>query len=87
MTTHFDRADGERLAVLETHVEEIQKKQEAMLEEMRAGFTAQAKAIKSIETDLTRYRGIFGGVAFLVAAIVTAFNMIVGWLRGGGGGS
>lgn len=41
---------------------------------------ALSKVVASIQADLVKYRGFIGGVSFVVACAMTAWNMLKDWI-------
>lgn len=58
--------DGERLAVLETKVEEMQDQVPQILDEL-----------KSLRETMTKYKGFLGGIMFTLSAVGTAIGAIL----------
>jgi hypothetical protein len=67
---------GERIAVLET---QMQNQQES-LDAMQSSMAAIAKAQQEMLTELTRYRTIWGVVTMLVTALFAVVGFAKDWL-------
>ncbi len=65
MTDH-----GERLAVLESRIERVEKSQFAIMEKL-----------EKIDKQLTSYHGFLGGVVFLVTGIGVGWNLLGTWIK------
>ncbi len=65
MTDH-----GERLAVLEAKMTAVERSQNEIMEKLNA-----------IQTQITRYHGFLGGVAFLVTGIGVGWNLLGAWIK------
>ena len=61
---------GERLAVLESRIERVERSQNAIMEKL-----------EKIDNQLTRYHGSLGGVAFLIAGIAVGWNLLGNWIK------
>ena len=61
---------GERLAVLESRIEHVERSQSAIMEKL-----------DKIDNQLTRYHGFLGGVAFLVTGIGVGWNLLGAWIK------
>lgn len=61
----------ERVAVLETRVEDSLVLQGRILSEL-----------KGIHGELTKYKGFIGGVLFVISGIITLLLLLKGWLFG-----
>ncbi len=60
---------GERVAALEARVDSVEETQQQILSEVRA-----------IHEEMTKYKGMVGGMAFLVTCLVTAFSLAKDWI-------
>jgi hypothetical protein len=55
---------GERVAVLEATITDIKKDQAIIL-----------AAVQGIEHNMAKYKGVLGGVTFVLSAVVTFFSL------------
>lgn len=61
---------GERLAVLEAKMTAVERSQAEIMEKLTA-----------IQTQITRYHGFIGGVAFLVTGIGVFWSLLGDWIK------
>ena len=61
---------GERLAVLESRIDHIEVSQSEIMEKLN-----------KIDSQLTRYHGFLGGVAFLVTGIGVGWDLLGTWIK------
>jgi hypothetical protein len=59
-----DTRTNERIAVLESTIADIKSDQEMIL-----------RAVQGIEQSMAKYKGVLGGVTFILSAIVTFFSL------------
>lgn len=60
---------GERIASLETEMETVKAQNVAILGKLDA-----------IQSEMSRYKGFLGGVAFLVSGAMVVLTFLKGWL-------
>ncbi len=54
-----------------------------VLEEIKGDVKELRKEQVAIKTELTKYKGFIGGIAFMVATISTALSAALTFLKGG----
>lgn len=75
MTAHHERRVGsmtdhhERLAVIETKVEDLEENHAELL-----------KLMHEIKDEMTRYKGFLGGVAFIASGIGIFLTLFKDWI-------
>lgn len=75
MTDHYERRlinmtdHHERLAVIETKVEDLEDNHKELL-----------KLMHEIKDEMTRYKGFLGGVAFIASGIMICLTLAKDWI-------
>lgn len=59
----------ERIAVLEAEVKELKKEQDKILD-----------CVQNIHSEMVRYKGFLGGIAFLTSGVVVFITLFKDWL-------
>lgn len=59
----------ERIAVLEAEVKELKKEQDKIL-----------ACVQNIHSEMVRYKGFLGGIAFLTSGVVVFITLFKDWL-------
>jgi uncharacterized membrane protein YjjP (DUF1212 family) len=62
-------SDLERLAIVETKVENLEDQHKELL-----------KLLHEIKDEMTRYKGFLGGIAFLVSCLAVAVSIFKDWI-------
>jgi hypothetical protein len=60
---------NERLAVIETKVEDLEQNHKELL-----------KLMHEIKDEMTRYKGFLGGIAFLASGVMICLTLAKDWL-------
>lgn len=61
---------GERVAVLESTITDIKSDQDKIL-----------FALADIKSDMSRYKGMLGGIVLVISAIAACFEIFGGYIR------
>jgi len=64
MSDHY-----ERIAVIETKVEDLEQNQKELL-----------KLMHEVKDEMTRYKGFLGGIAFLASGVMICLTLAKDWL-------
>ena len=64
------RGMGERVAVLESTITDIKRDQEIIL-----------NAVEGIRSDMSRYKGMLGGIVLVISGLAACFEIFGGYIR------
>ena len=86
---------AERLAILETKLEQVEESNEKIIERLDRLFAFEARTkqaeddraniltqLKEMQSDLTRFKGFAGGMLFVASAVGAFLGVLKGWLIG-----
>lgn len=72
----------EKLATLEERIGNTLKRLETVADEMKTDRAEFHSAVADLKSEITRYKGFVGGIAFILSGVVTAIGLFKGWAFG-----
>jgi hypothetical protein len=76
------RASDPQLALLKQSVEHLTERIEEWQATAQTERTEMRTEIKLLQSEMTRYKGVLGGVTLMLSGCVTALMIAKGWLIG-----
>ena len=79
---HNRGATETEVALLVQSVKHLTERVEEWQETAQTERTAMRDEIKVLQAEMTRYKGVLGGVTLMLSGVVTALLIAKGWLVG-----